>query len=92
MVQQLAQQVQQLTLENQRLQQGGLAAIPQLLQAVQAQLQAQQVRHPAVLVDVKGIGKPTVFAGGQEGEQVWREWSTKMESFIVGVFGERFRQ
>eukprot|EP00971_Amphidinium_carterae_P275776 5472193-Amphidinium_carterae.1 len=93
--QQLAQvieQVQRLQQENQQLHQYGFAALPGPVQTLQAQTQASQAQHRTpTLVDVKGIGKPTSFAGGAEGEQMWREWSTKLESFIIGVYGERFR-
>ncbi|CAK0837809.1 unnamed protein product, partial [Prorocentrum cordatum] len=88
-MQALTAEVQRLSEENARLQreqQGGLQAIPALVDAV-ARLTGRPEQFQR-LVDTKGIGKPSLFDGS---ESKYREWAAKFESFVVGVFGEQFR-
>ncbi|CAK0906615.1 unnamed protein product, partial [Prorocentrum cordatum] len=88
-MQALTAEVQRLSEENARLQreqQGGLQAIPALVDAV-TRLTGRPDQFQR-LVDTKGIGKPSVFDGS---EAKYREWAAKFESFVVGVFGEQFR-
>ena len=87
---QLTEQVMQLTVDNQRMiaqSQGGLGAIPALVQAANRFIDRPEQHNR--LVDNKGIGKPTTFDGT---ESKYREWSAKFESFVVGVYGEDFRR
>ncbi|CAK0875118.1 unnamed protein product [Prorocentrum cordatum] len=88
-MQALTAEVQRLSEESARLQreqQGGLQAIPALVDAV-TRLTGRPDQFQR-LVDTKGIGKPSVFDGS---EVKYREWAAKFESFVVGVFGEQFR-
>ena len=88
-VRQLTEQVMQLTVDNQRMiaqSQGGLGAIPALVQAVNRFIDRPEQHNR--LADNKGIGKPSTFDGT---ESKYREWSAKFESFVVGVYGEDFQ-
>ena len=89
-MQALAQEVARLAADNQQLRQateGGIGAIPALVQAVTKLVTKPD--HAPRLVDNKGIGKPTSFDGP---EHKFREWSTKVEAFVVSIFGEDFRR
>ncbi|CAK0872909.1 unnamed protein product [Prorocentrum cordatum] len=96
---QLAAHLQALTAEVRRLSednvclrleaQGGIQAIPALVDAVARLADRPDSSQPARLVDTEGVGKPSVFDGA---ETKYREWTAKFESFVVGVYGERFRQ
>ena len=41
------------------------------------------------LMDVRGLGKPSVFNNKADG---WAKWSRSLENYVIGVFGDDFRQ
>ena len=91
-LQRLATEVTRLSEDSARLRQealGGVQAIPALVEAMARLADRSESSQRARLVDTKGIGKPSVFDGT---ESKYREWAAKFESFVIGVYGERFRQ
>ena len=69
--------------------QGGVQAVPALVEVVARLADRPESSQRARLVDAKGIGQPSVFDGT---ESKCREWAAKFESFVIGVYGERFLQ
>eukprot|EP00971_Amphidinium_carterae_P281482 5588281-Amphidinium_carterae.1 len=62
-----------------------------LRQELQQHLRVQQSQtrdRLLSLVDTKGIGKPATFFGKEDEWSLWRVWSAKFESFVVGVYNE----
>ena len=63
-----------------------LIAVREMTDATKAIAQASASRAPRPqLVDVKGIGKPPVFAGD---DTKFSAWSTRMKNFICAVFND----
>ena len=92
------QKVQRLETENTQLQQAVLAQpVQQKAQAEALQSLVREVQKMSttsrssreMLMDVKGIGRPTTFSNE---EHKYTAWARKTENYIVGVFGEEFRQ
>jgi hypothetical protein len=46
---------------------------------------------PRSLMDNKGLGKPYVL-GSDDAEGKFRMWAIKVEDFVIGNFGEKFRE
>ena len=91
-LQRLATEVTRLSEDNARPRQetqGGAQALPAIAEALARLADRPESSQRARLVDTKGIGKPSVFDGT---ESKYREWAAKFESFVIGVYGERFRQ
>ena len=89
-------QLQRLTAENEMLkQQASASGNPhQLHLQIMASMEAMTKRIEGLdktkttLVDVKGLGKPTVFNNSHE---QWSKWSRSLQNYVIGVFGEGFR-
>ena len=60
-----------------------LAAIPQALAGLQESTKALAERSRPILLDLKGIGKPSVFDNSSDGFQ---RWSKRTSGFIGGAF------
>ena len=60
-----------------------LAAIPQALAGLQESTKAVAERSKPTLLDLKGIGKPSVFDNSSEG---FARWSKRTSGFIGGAF------
>ena len=89
-------QLQRLTAEKEMLkQQASASGNPhQLHLQIMASMEAMTKRIEGLdktkttLVDVKGLGKPTVFNNSHE---QWSKWSRSLQNYVIGVFGEGFR-
>ena len=66
----------------------GLGTLPDLVKTIK-EGQKSSGSHKPSLIDQRGLGKPTVFP---DKEDKFAAWMRKTENYIVGVFGEEFRQ
>ena len=89
---QAAGEIRRLEAENARTReelQGGIGAIPRAIEQMGAQLRSTAAPAAGlVLVDNKGIGKPTMMGDDQD---KFAAWARKLENYVIGVFGEDFR-
>ena len=87
----LVQEVQRLSSENAQLK----ATTPvQLQKEIVEQMKELTVKIEGIgsrkmsLMDVRGLGKPGTFNNTHES---WSRWSRTMENFVIGVFGNEWR-
>ena len=85
-LQQVAQQNQTLLSERQQML-DSLRDLPESLR--HAVKEGQQMNVDRGLIDTKGLGKPYVFT---EDDAKFRHWAIKVEDFIIGKYGDEFRQ
>ena len=64
----------------------GLGTLPELVTAIKSQSSKPE---RVSLIDQRGLGKPAMFT---ENEEKFTAWMRKIENYVVGVFGEEFRQ
>ena len=72
----------------------GLASLPTVCQGLQGVLSEMQRAQSSgsrttQLFDTKGLGRPKTF---EEKEEKFPIWTRKVENFLIGSFGESFRQ
>ena len=85
-LQEVAQQNQTLLAERQEML-ASLRDLPENLKNAMKEGSQQAVDRG--LIDTKGLGKPYVFT---DEDAKFRHWAIKVEDFIIGKYGDEFRQ
>ena len=90
----MQQQLQALTTENASLRQSQQATaqggeVQTKLLETMGQLLEEARGRSSILIDTKGLARPTTFANE---DAKFLGWSRKVENFLVGSFGEDFRR
>ena len=89
-IQQLQVQQQELMQENQRLREGQ-AGVQALATSVAELAQSMKKEHKdrKILVDTKGLGKPDPF---DNKEEHFRRWIRSINNLVTGIFGTEFEK
>ena len=80
------QQVNQMMVTERRETMDALRGLPEAIKKL-----ADKGSERKALMDNRGLGKPYVL-GDDDTDTKFRMWAIKMEDFVVGILGEKFRE